>query len=77
MWVTGMASGRSSAVRTSVKAERAEQTVASGAWKGGLMDEMMEGVKTSTLGGGVPGLSEEEDDDEGGPRRAVKRGRKD
>jgi hypothetical protein len=51
MWVTGMSSGRSSAVRTSVKADRAEQTVASGAWKGGLMEEMMDGVKTRTLGG--------------------------
>lgn len=46
-----MASGRSSAVSTSVKAERAEQTVASGAWKGGLMDDIIDGVKTSTLGG--------------------------
>lgn len=46
-----MSRGRSSAVRTSVKADRAEQTVASGAWKGGLMEEMMEGVKTRTLGG--------------------------
>lgn len=54
-------------MRTSVKAERAEHTVASGAWKGGLMDEMMEGVKTRTLGGW--NCSE-------GPRRAVKRGRK-
>jgi hypothetical protein len=49
--VTGMASGRSSAARTSVNAERAEQTVASGAWKGGLMEEMIEGVKTRTFGG--------------------------
>lgn len=51
MCVTGMSSGRSSAVRTSVKADSAEHTVASGAWKGGLMDEMMLGVKTRTLGG--------------------------
>lgn len=34
-----------------MKAERAEHTVASGAWKGGFMDEMTDGVKTSTLGG--------------------------
>jgi hypothetical protein len=34
-----------------VKAESAEHTVASGAWKGGLMDEMMEGVNTRTFGG--------------------------
>jgi hypothetical protein len=69
MCVTGIPSGRSSAVRTSVKAERAEQTVASGAWNGGLIDEMMEGVKTRTLGLGRS-LSE------GGARRAVRRGRK-
>lgn len=50
MCVTGMARGRSSAVSTSVNAESAEQTVASGAWNGGLMEEMMDGVKTSTLG---------------------------
>jgi hypothetical protein len=51
MWVTGMSRGLSSAVRTSVKADKAEHTVASGAWNGGLIDEMMEGVKTRTLGG--------------------------
>lgn len=51
-----------------MKAESAEQTVASGAWKGGLMDEMMDGVKTRTLGIGRS-LS-------AGPRRAVRRGRK-
>lgn len=50
MCVTGIARGRSSAVNTSVKADRAEQTVASGAWKGGLIEEMMDGVKTRTLG---------------------------
>lgn len=33
-----------------MKADRAEHTVDSGAWKGGLMDEMMEGVNTRTLG---------------------------
>lgn len=33
-----------------MKAERAEQMVASGAWKGGLIEEMIEGVKTNTLG---------------------------
>lgn len=67
--MTGIPSGRSSAVSTSVKAARAEQTVASGAWKGGLMEEMMEGVKTRTFGDGrslsVAGL-----------RRVVRRGRK-
>jgi hypothetical protein len=51
MWVTGMSRGLSSAVRTSVKADKAEHTVASGAWNGGLIDEMIEGVKTRTLGG--------------------------
>jgi hypothetical protein len=69
MCVTGIPSGRSSAVSTSVNAERAEQTVASGAWNGGLMEEMMEGVKTRTLGLGLS-LSE------GGLRRAVRSGRK-
>lgn len=34
-----------------MKADRAEHTVASGAWNGGLMEEMMDGVKTRTLGG--------------------------
>lgn len=34
-----------------MKADSAEHTVASGAWKGGLMDEMIEGVKTRTFGG--------------------------
>lgn len=63
-----MSSGRSSAVRTSVKAERAEQTVASGAWKGGLMEEMMDGVKTRTLGGTHRSPM--------GLRREVSRGRK-
>jgi hypothetical protein len=62
-----MARGRSSAVRTSVNAERAEQTVASGAWKGGLIEEMMDGVKTRTFGGW---------NFSAGPRRAVRRGRK-
>ena len=61
-----MASGRSSAVRTSVNADRAEQMVASGAWKGGLMDDIMEGVKTRTLGGVESPL---------GLSRAVRRGR--
>lgn len=65
-----MPSGRSSAVRTSVKADRAEQTVDSGAWKGGLMEEMMEGVKTRTLGLGLSCS------DDGGPRRLVRSGRK-
>lgn len=51
MCVTGIASGRSSAASTSVKAVSAEQTVDSGAWKGGFTDEMIDGVKTSTLGG--------------------------
>lgn len=67
-WVTGMPRGRSSAVRTSVKAERAEETVASGAWKGGLMEDMMDGVKTRTLGG--------VHFSPGGHRRLVRRGRK-
>lgn len=49
--VTGMSRGRSSAVNTSVKAERAAHTVASGAWNGGLIDEMIDGVKTRTFGG--------------------------
>ncbi len=66
--VTGMDNGRSSAARTSVKADRAEQTVASGAWNGGLIEEMMDGVKTITFGG--VNFS-------AGPRRAVRRGRKD
>lgn len=61
-----MESGRSSPSRTSVNAARAEHTVASGAWNGGLMDEMMDGVKTSTFGG----------DFSPGPRRAVSNGRK-
>jgi hypothetical protein len=69
MWVTGIPSGRSSAVRTSVKAESAEQTVASGAWNGGLMEEMMDGVRTRTLGLGRS-LSP------GGLSRAVRRGKK-
>lgn len=51
MCVTGILRGRSSAVKTSVKAERAEHTVASGAWNGGLIEEIIEGVKTRTLGG--------------------------
>lgn len=67
--VTGMARGRSSPVRTSVNADRAEHTVASGAWNGGLMDEIMEGVKTSTLG--LVGVSP------GGVIRDVKRGKND
>lgn len=46
-----MSKGRSSAVNTSVKADRAEHTVASGAWNGGLIEEMMDGVNTSTFGG--------------------------
>lgn len=33
-----------------MKADSAEHTVASGAWNGGLMEEMMDGVKTRTLG---------------------------
>jgi hypothetical protein len=41
-----------------VKADRAEQTVASGAWKGGFMDDVMEGVKTRTLGGGFSAAEE-------------------
>lgn len=67
--VTGIASGLSSPVKTSVNADRAEQTVASGAWKGGLMDEIMDGVKTRTLG--VVGVSP------GGVIRDVNSGRKD
>ena len=67
MCVTGIPKGRSSPVRTSVNADNAEHTVASGAWKGGLMDEIIEGVKTRTLGGW--NLSAE-------PTRAVRRGRK-
>jgi hypothetical protein len=58
MCVTGTDNGLSSPARTSVKADRAEQTVASGAWKGGLMDDMMEGVKTRTLGAGFPAPKE-------------------
>lgn len=57
--VTGMDNGLSSPARTSVKADRAEQTVASGAWKGGFMDDMMEGVKTRTFGGVFSALEEE------------------
>lgn len=34
-----------------MKAERAEQTVASAAWNGGLMEVMIDGVQTRTLGG--------------------------
>jgi hypothetical protein len=67
MCVTGIDNGRSSAVRTSVKALSAEQTVASGAWKGGLMEEMMDGVKTRTFGGVFSADV---------PRRAVRSGRK-
>lgn len=37
-------------MRTSVKADRAEQTVASGAWNGGFSDEIIDGVKTRTFG---------------------------
>ena len=48
--VTGMARGRNSAVSTSVNADSAEQTVASGAWKGGLIEDTMDGVNTRTLG---------------------------
>jgi hypothetical protein len=52
-----------------VNADKAEQTVASGAWKGGLMDEIMEGVKTRTLG--LVGVSP------GGVIREVRRGKND
>lgn len=62
-----MLNGLNSAVSTSVKALKAEHTVASGAWKGGLMEEMMEGVNTSTLGGVFSAEV---------PRRAVRSGRK-
>lgn len=68
MCVTGIERGRSSAVSTSVKAVKAEQTVASGAWNGGLMEEMIDGVKTSTFGGVCFSPT--------GCRRAVRRGRK-
>lgn len=51
MCVTGISRGCNSAARTSVKAVSAEQTVASGAWKGGLMEEIMDGVNTRTFGG--------------------------
>lgn len=33
-----------------MKAESAEQTVASGAWNGGLVDAARDGVKTTTFG---------------------------
>lgn len=67
-----------------MNAERAEHTVASGAWKGGLMEEMIEGVKTSTLGDGVsvtvlslsPSLLGVEGGGGGGARRDVRSGRK-
>lgn len=74
-----MARGRNSAVKTSVKAERAEHTVASGAWKGGLMEDIMEGVKTNTLGGDGPDSELGDRELEGLEllRRAVRRGRKD
>lgn len=55
-------------MRTSVKAESAEQTVASGAWKGGFMEEIMDGVKTRTLGGSHLSPT--------GCRREVRSGRK-
>lgn len=66
--VTGMDNGLSSPASTSVKADSAEQTVASGAWKGGFIDDMIEGVKTRTLGGGFSAPEDE-------VSLAVKRGR--
>lgn len=68
MCVTGMDKGRSSAVSTSVKAVKAEQTVASGAWKGGLIEDIIDGVKTNTFGGVCFSPT--------GRKRAVRSGRK-
>lgn len=57
--VTGMDNGLSSPARTSVNADRAEQTVASGAWNGGFIEDMIEGVKTRTFGCGFSAPEEE------------------
>jgi len=43
-----------------VKADKAEQTVASGAWKGGLIELIIDGVKTRTLGASCDLLGAEE-----------------
>lgn len=48
--VTGIWRGLSSAAKTSVNAASAEHTVASGAWNGGLMEGIIDGVKTMTFG---------------------------
>lgn len=58
--VTGISRGVSSAVRTDERDVRAELMRDSGAWKAGLSEDMMEGVRNTTdglaMGGGGPAL---------------------
>ena len=49
-WETGILSGESSERRTEVKDVRAETKSDSGAWKAGLREGMIVGVKTRTEG---------------------------